>query len=200
MKFQFSICNRNLLRISYLIFLFNLYSCESTQHKGNANSQNTITADTIETKYIQIDQDTVVFVKELLLYNLPYKLTIKKYCLNDSAIIKEIIRKDVKSNGPNKILEFSHNYAVYILLTQGTKEIISRQVSKETFTDSLAIEFYRTAMLHDVKYEAVRTNRLYFTANLLGQLPGYSKEINFAIFYQTEKKGQLDFWLADTGE
>lgn len=198
MKFQFSIFNRNLLRISYLIFLFSLYSCESSQHKGNTNSQNTITADTIETKYIQIDQDTVVFVKELLLYNQPYQLTIKKYCLNDSAIIKEIVGLDDKINRTNKILIFSHNYAADIILTQGNKQIISRQVSKETFADSLAIEFYKTALLHDVKFEAVRTNRLYFTANMLGQVPGYSKEINFGIFYQTEKKGQLDFLLADT--
>jgi len=183
-----------------LIFLLSVYSCEPSQHKDNSNSQNTITTDTIEKKYSPIDQDTAVFVKELLLYNQNYKLTIKKYCLNDSAIIKEIIGQDDKSNGTNKILNFSHNYAVDILLTQGNKEIISRQVSKDTFVDSLITEFYKTATLLDIQFEAVRTNRLYFNAKLKAVEPGNNKEIKFAIFYQTEKKGQLDFWLSDKTE
>lgn len=177
-----------------------LYSCEPSQHKENVNSKDTATTNTIEKNYSPIDNDTIVNVKELLLYNQPYKLTIKKYCLNDSAIIKEIIDLDDKNNLKHKISNFSHNYAVDIVLTQGTKEIISRQVSKETFKDSLTIEFFKSAILHEIQYEAVRTNRLYFTANFLTPEHGYTKEIMFAIFYQTERKGQLDFWFSDSSE
>ena len=55
-------------------------------------------------------------------------------------------------------------------------------------------------MLRTVEYKSIRSNRLYFKANIEFPDTDWLIGTDFAIFYKTEKKGQIDFWnIKDIG-
>jgi hypothetical protein len=189
----------NFMKISSLLiyFFFSVifFACgnEHTNNTGNTKAQ-AIETDPIKKNYWPVDKDTTITDTTLSMYNETYQLKIKTYCLNDSAVVNKVGVQDENGAGMHDELDISHNYSVIITLTKDSKEILSKQLTKEIFKDSLDAEFYKTAILNDIEYKFVRTNRLYFTATLLIPDTDIIYETDFAIFYRTDKIGQLDFW------
>lgn len=67
-----------------------------------------------------------------------------------------------------------------IQLSKDKKEVFNRTVDKTTF---------KIDSLQNIEYDGVRSNKLYFSA----VLPKPNSPLNFSIFYQTNKIGQIDF-------
>lgn len=142
----------------------------------------------VTTEFFPLDKDTVNQNHDLEMYNKPYQLEITRYCLNDS-----LVERKLEGNEP-KILSIAHNYVSKIKLNQGTVSVLYMEINKETFKDSLDTDFYKIAVLHHVAYDGVRSNRLFFKASVTVPDTDWMCEFRFGIFYQTEKKGQLDYW------
>lgn len=185
----------SLNNISIFICLsFIVFGCVNKQTEKK-NGKNNINNDTrVEKKYQPVDNDSSFKEKELSIYNQPYKLKIVKYCLNDSNSSNEIMIINPNGIGTRKMSNISHNYFVNIILTKDNNEVFKKQITKETFMDSLDAKFYKKAVLREIEYNFVRTNRLYFKAILAIPETDLTSEMTFAIFYQTKKIGQLDFW------
>jgi len=178
----------------YVLPLFIFCSCGQGNKNDKEKSKNNFTEESIQTEYQPIDIDTIVTEKALSMYNELYNLKMIQYCLNDSAIINEIQMENENAHLTKKTISVSHNYSAKIILIKNNKEVFTKQITKDIFKDSLQTEFLKTLTLREIQYDFVRTNRLYFKANLIALNTGLVEEFRFAIYYQTEKIGQLDFW------
>lgn len=145
--------------------------------------------------YWQKDFDTIRKKHEVKIGNDIHQIELKTYSLNDSSIIrindfnKPIIYKDIY-----------HDYITEITLKKGNNLILKSQVKKSTFKDSLDSDFLKYSVLRDVEYEFIRSNRLYFKAQINVPDADWSFGTDFAIFYRTEKKGRIDYWnIKDIG-
>jgi hypothetical protein len=182
------------LALCLISALLNFCKCGQPEHKDEDRIQNNSSKDVPEKKYSPIDMDTIETEIKLSMYNELYNLKIKKYCLNDSAIANKLSTPIDRAERTKKVLNISHNYSVQIILMKDNKVVISKQVDKEIFKDSLNSKFYSAGVLKTVQYDFVRTNRLYFKATITIPQTDQNDELQFAIFYQTNKIGQLDFW------
>ncbi|UKN03466.1 DUF4738 domain-containing protein [Paracrocinitomix mangrovi] len=141
--------------------------------------------------YSEPNFDTTIQNMTLSMYNEDYQLEIKMYSLNDSLVKNPIY---INSEEYDTITKVTHNNVASIILNKGSQEIFQKTVYKETFEDSLDPEMMDNIHLYSVNYEAVRTNRLYFEANLGVPETEVTFEAQLAIFYQTDKLGRLDYW------
>ena len=107
-------------------------------------------------------------VQQLTMYNEAYEFQTRKFRRSDTLTSAQLILK------------------------KGPKTVFTKLIDANTFP-SVA----RPAVLLDVRYKFVRTNRLYFEAELKSVSTGNEKKVAFAIFYQTPKLGQLDYWPKD---
>lgn len=140
--------------------------------------------------YWQTEFDTVQNVQEILIGNDIHRLEIKSYSLNDSSI--------VNINGLYKAIY--HDNVSQIVLTKQTDTILITELNKRVFKDSLNSEFFRRCILSPIRYTGIRSNRLYFTGDFFVPDTDWAFGNEFAIFYQTEKKSQIDSWnYRDTG-
>ena len=134
--------------------------------------------------YWQTNFDTISDYQKIMIENYEYLLEIKSYSLNDSSI--------VKINENNK--EIYHNYNFEIILKREKDTILKSELKRENFKDSLNNEFYKRCVLLEVEYEGIRSNRLYFNGGFFVPDTDWGFRNEFAIFYKTEKKTQLDSW------
>lgn len=178
--------NLNYLTPFLLSVLLIFITCGKPERKNTTTIPKSSSKDVIEKKYLPIDIDTTEKVIRLSMYNEPYSLKIKRYCLNDSSVINEA--------GIKGALNISHNYAFRIILVKANKVVLSKQVNKETFKDSLNAQLYTAELLRNVQYDFVRTNRLYFKAMITNPQTNQNDEIQFAVFYKTNRIGELNFW------
>jgi len=139
--------------------------------------------------YWQTEFDTIIEKKMLNIENQGYELELKSFSLNDSSVIrwndlnKPIIYKDIY-----------HDYVTDLTLTKGTAVILTARINKESFKDSLDGDFYKHSILRRIEYDFTRSNRLYLKAILNVPDTDWMLENEFAIFFRTNKKGQLDYW------
>ncbi len=145
--------------------------------------------------YWQTDFDTIRKYQEVQIGNEIHQLELKTYSLNDSSIVrindlnKPIIYKDIY-----------HDNVTEIILKKGNDVILKSQVKKATFKDSLDGDFLKYSVLRSVEYDFIRSNRLYFKADIDVPDTDWAIGADFAIFYQTEKKGKIDYWnIKDIG-
>jgi hypothetical protein len=176
----------------YIAFLLILQSCNQNGKKSlnsNKNKDNSIDLssnnDTIIT-YWQPDFDTIIKNQKVRIENDFYDLSIKSYCLNDSSISRASDYDNSKA--------IYHDYETEILLTLNSDTVLISKVTKGTFSDSLSGNFYKYAVLKDVEYNFVRSNRLYFKAFLNVPDSDWGVESEFAYFFRTNKKGQINCW------
>lgn len=134
--------------------------------------------------YWQTDFDTISDSQEIMIGNSKHQLEIKSYSLNDSSIV------NIKGN--NK--KIYHNYNFEIILKKQNDTILKSEFYKKNFKDSLNNEFYKRCILLGVEYEGIRSNRLFFTGGFFVPDTNWAFENEFSIFYQSEKKNQLDSW------
>jgi hypothetical protein len=179
-------------------FSFIFFSCGQTQQKETPEKQDSLSQDvvkseaTIKKKYWPLDTDTLLSEKEILIDNESFNLKISRYCHNDSAVVNEGWSQI--GNETQKELHISHNYSNQITLTKGNKIIFDNHVSKDALKERLVGGHYKRLMLYDIQYEFAKENKLYFKATLVPRDTSWIEEINFTLFYQTEKAGQIDFW------
>ncbi|GAB4161562.1 MAG: hypothetical protein Tsb0033_19260 [Winogradskyella sp.] len=145
--------------------------------------------------YWQTDFDTIRKHQEVQIGNEIHQLELKTYSLNDSSIVrindlnKPIIYKDIY-----------HDNVTEIILKKGNDVILKSQVKKSTFKDSLDGDFLKYSVLRSVEYDFIRSNRLYFKADIDVPDTDWAVGTDFAIFYRTEKKGKIDYWnIKDIG-
>ena len=174
--------------------LLNFYACRQPERNDETTTENSQSKDITEKIYLTNDLDTNETVSKLSMYNEKYSLRIKRYCLNDSAVINEVVMLNDSILGRKRVLNISHNYATQIILTKDNKLVIAKEINKEIFKDSLNSQFYIAGILSNVQYDFVRTNRLYFSATISIPQTDQNEDLQFAVFYQTDKIGQLDFW------
>ena len=145
-------------------------------------------SDTVIT-YWKKNLDTLTERKTIRIGNDKYDLILKSYSLNDSSITrintlnKPIIYKDIY-----------HDYQSEVILMYKDQLVVSKPINKGTFKDSLSDEFLEQSILKEISFTNVRSNRLYFNAILYIPDTDWMVSIDFAIFYQTNKKGKVDFW------
>ena len=84
------------------------------------------------------------------------------------------------------------NLAARIILEKNHKIVFTKDVDISSFPDTANVTSYSATVLDDIRYDAVRTNRLYFTAIL--KSTGVETTKGFAIFYKTKKLCQMDHW------
>ncbi|RBW63430.1 hypothetical protein DS884_00125 [Tenacibaculum sp. E3R01] len=141
------------------------------------------TVDTIEV-YYPTEFDTIQNFKEVQIESDKLLLGIKTYSLNDSSI--------VNINGNYK--ETYHNYVSQITLTKLKDTILKTQINKSIFKDSLNSEFYRRCTFDGIEYNGIRSNRIYFKGYFSVPDTDWAFGNEFAIFYRTEKKNQVNSW------
>jgi len=180
------------MRASIIILsILLLFSCgQSKRNPTEAIPEQTV-KDTIGRYYRAIDKDSLVKDLKLSMYNEPYDLRIVMYCLNDSAVVNKVIIPS--DNSSHNALDYSHNYSASITLSKNNEIVLEKEITKELFKDSLDSRFYNECSLFAVDFDLVRTNRLYFNVKLGVPATEWMEVYNVAIFYQTEKKGQIDF-------
>ena len=173
-----------------------LESCNQTGN-GMLNSDLIDTTDLSSgldtpTTYWQLDFDTITVEQKVRIENEFYDLTIKSYSLNDSSISR--------INDYDKSKAIYHDYETEILLTLESDTVLQSTLTKETFSDSLSGDFYKYAVLHNIEYSSIRTNRLYFKAFLNVPDTDWGTRPKFAIFFRTSKKGQINYWNFNSDE
>lgn len=164
---------QNILICYFLIVIF--FGCNKAP---NSNDDKIESPSTIKEINQESKIDTLISEKEILMYNEIYTLKIIEYRLNDSDMFKE-------NNIQNK---------TDILLIKAGEQIFSKQISKETFKDSLPSDFLSKSILGRIEYKSVRTNRLYFNTAMAIPETDQVYKFEFAIFYKTNQLGRLDFW------
>ncbi|MFN8253739.1 MAG: hypothetical protein U0V75_17840 [Ferruginibacter sp.] len=109
--------------------------------------------------------------KDIMIENETYNLTITQY-------------------PPNQVFK---DLAI-IILKKSNQIVVSDSVSYKTFSDSLQKLNINSGVQMSVVYDFVRSNRLYFLATFNSQKANTTDTIHFALFYRTNKKGQLTYW------
>ncbi len=192
-----------------LILIFTLSILSSCDRKKSDKTQSELKPETElkeETKpqvkkmdttvvFWQTEFDTIRKNQEVQIGNEIHQLELKTYSLNDSSIVrindlnKPIIYKDIY-----------HDNVTEIILKKGNDVILKSQVKKSTFKDSLDGDFLKYSVLRSVEYDFIRSNRLYFKADIDVPDTDWAIGTDFAIFYRTEKKGKIDYWnIKDIG-
>ncbi|MBR9831324.1 DUF4738 domain-containing protein [bacterium] len=145
--------------------------------------------------YWPTDFDTIRKSQEVKIGNNIHKLELKTYSLNDSSIVRI---NDL--NRPIIYKDIYHDNVTEIILKKGNDVILKSQVKQATFKDSLDSDFFKYSVLRSVEYNSIRSNRLYFKADIDVPNTDRAIEADFAIFYQTEEKGKIDYWnIKDIG-
>jgi hypothetical protein len=78
-------------------------------------------------------------------------------------------------------------------LIKGNDTVLVSFVDYYCLHDSIR-EKYSDFIINEVNYEFVRSNRIYFNATFADSQVKNKITADFAIFYRTKKKGQVDFW------
>ena len=172
-----------------LSFLVVLICCKeektiSKQAKVISNSEKVQekTKDTIS--YWPTSFDTISTAQEILIGNSKHKLEIISFSLNDSSITR------LKAN----LKEVYHNHNFELVLSKQLDTVFRAIIQKKHFKDSLNIGFYKNCILSDIKYEGIRSNRLYFKGSFSVPDTDWMYENDFAVFYRTKKKHKIDSW------
>ncbi|WP_159018040.1 DUF4738 domain-containing protein [Algibacter sp. L3A6] len=177
-----------------LIFIFLILSgCDWKKNDKNQSEFESTTDFKIETElkakdttvvYWETGFDTIQNVQDIYIGNDKHRLEIKSYSLNDSSIV----------NINDNFKEIYHDCASQIILTNKKDTILKAILNKRIFKDSLNSEFYRRCVLSTVEYDGIRSNRLFFKGGLF--VPDTDRVFGneFAIFYRTEKKNQIESW------
>lgn len=165
---------KNILKITTLIFIF---GCNPKIEPNVNQSKSEIT-------YWKTDYDTITETNEINIENETYHLNTKTYCLNDSSIVKK----------SDNITFIYHNYISELTLKKGNFIVLKSQINKEIFKDSLDNDFYRHSILKNIKFNFVRSNRLYFKSKFNLPETDWIIESDFAIFFRTNKKGKINYW------
>ena len=134
--------------------------------------------------YAQTDFDTISSSQKIMIGNYEHQLEIKSYSLNDSSIIN--------INRNNK--DIYHNYNFEIILKRFKDTVLKSELHKVNFKDSLNKEFYKKCILLGIEYDGIRSNRLFFKGGFFVPNTDWEFGNEFAIFYQTEKKNQINSW------
>jgi len=134
--------------------------------------------------YWQTNFDTIKKTQEIYIGNDKHELELKTYSLNDSSIVKT----------SENYKEIYHDNVTEIIIKKGKELILKSLVKKSTFKDSLDGDFLKYSVLRSVEYDNIRSNRLYFKADIDVPDTDWAFGVDFAVFYQTDKKGQIDFW------
>lgn len=188
-----------------LIFSF-LYSCDNKKPEKTQSEFKPKTEPKTELKvepkkldttviYWRTDFDTIRKNQEMKIGNENHQLELKTYSLNDSSIVRI---NDL--NKPIIYKEIYHDNVTEIILRKRNEIVLKSLVKKSTFKDSLDGDFLKHSVLRAVEYDFIRSNRLYFKAHINVPDTDWSLGTDFAIFYQTDKKGKIDFWnIKDIG-
>jgi hypothetical protein len=186
---QFKEMTRLLIYITFLLILQGCNQTEKSRFDSDKDMHDSINLSskngTVIT-YWQPDFDTITKKQKIQIENIFYELTIKSYCLNDSSISRK--------SDYDKSKVVYHDYKTEIILTIKSDTVLISNVTKETFSDSLSGDFYKYTVLTDVEYAFVRSNRIYFKALLNVSGSDWVVESEFAIFFRTNKKGQINYW------
>jgi len=169
--------------------LMNCDRKESVTTKVETNS--VVVANKTDTTvvYWQTNSDTLRQHHEINIENDAYELELKTYSLNDSSIVK------INNGGESEIhKDIYHDNVTDIILKKGNTLILKSQIKKATFKDSLQGDFLKYSVLRNVKYKFIRSNSLYFKADIDVPDTDWSTELDFSIFYRTNKKGQINYW------
>jgi hypothetical protein len=167
---------KNLL---YIFFVsISLASCVETTVKEDKSD--------LQINYWNLSYDTAYFEQNIKVDNDEYILQIKSYSKNDSLLTSYDSTSNYKIVG--------HNSVVHLLLKKGDSLVLDKVLTRENFKDSMDTDFYNYSLLTGVNYESVRSNRIYCQAYLCMPDSDFCYQTDFAIFFQTEKKGQIDYW------
>ena len=173
-----------------VILVSTLFSCQNSTKKEvlKIEKQTVESLDTI-INYWEIKTDTAIQIDTVRIGNDFYQLEIKTFSLNDSSIIRWNTL-----NKPTTYKDIYHSYATDLTLKKGKTIILKSKIDNETFKDSLDGDFLNHSILKEVSFDFVRSNRLYFKSKFNVPDTGWMFENQFAIFYKTNKKGQINFW------
>ncbi len=161
---------------------------EKANFKKEIRNFNSKKSDTVII-YWDKNLDTLTERKTIRISNDKYDLIIKSYSLNNSSITRINTL-----NKPSIYKDIYHDYQSDIFLMYKDQLVLSKPINKHTFKDSLSGEFLEQSILKEISFTSVRSNRLYFNAILYIPDTDWMVSSDFAIFYQTSKKGKVDFW------
>ena len=182
--------NRTMKQLLILVTILSILS--SCNQKKSKKTQSELKVETetglkkIDTTvvYAQTDFDTISSSQKIMIGNYEHQLEIKSYSLNDSSIIN--------INRNNK--DIYHNYNFEIILKRFKDTVLKSELHKVNFKDSLNKEFYKKCILLGIEYDGIRSNRLFFKGGFFVPNTDWEFGNEFAIFYQTEKKNQINSW------
>lgn len=166
-------------------------NCKNSNTPKDSNEsqqvkQNLINQDTIYT-YSKNDYDTIEKITEnVRIRNDYHQLIIRRYSLNDSSI--------VNIDHSNKVVNknISHNYVADVILKKEQKIILQTQIDKHIFKHKLEKIFYNQSVLLELKFDAIRSNKLYFKSILHVPNKNWKVSNGLGIFYRTKRKGEID--------
>ena len=161
---------------------------EKSLQREDSDLNNIKILDTI-VGYWKTDFDTIIETQSFNLDNTKLAVEVKTFCLNDSSIIRTN-----QVNDSTVYKDVYHDYVSDLTFKKGEKTLIHRTINKRSFRDSLAPEFFQYSVLRSVTNISIRSNRIYLTATLNVPDTAWLIETEFALFFRTNKKGQMDFW------
>ncbi len=150
------------------------YNCQNSQHTS-------VEPDDIKVDYIS---DSIETLNVLNLFNKEHNLYVISSENREVSFLDASFTE--KFNGKQFLIK----------LMEGENLVLELPIGKETFRDSLDVESYDQLKMIELEYSAVRSNRLFFKTRI--ESTTEKKQVydfEFGIFYQTEKKGQIDFWI-----
>jgi hypothetical protein len=118
---------------------------------------------------------------------------LKTFCLNDSAVYKEIFTDSRKENKNLVELEVGHNYQTDFTIKPLNSNKIELNITKETFKNRLPSDFYKVCIMWKNEFSRIENKQLIFRATLAEPDSDYQ----FAIEYSINENGEIKIIKVD---
>lgn len=168
----------------YLIIGFLFLACNGIDQGNAAADQRSLHErkslyDTVLV-YATPDADTLTEYRKIRVENEYYSLCVKTYCLNDSSLVHYSLAKKSKT--------IYHAYQSDLFFSHKNDTILFARIHKSNFSDSLPQAFKQYGILKQLRFEALRSNRLYFKSLFWIPHTKQLMEAELGIFFRTNKK------------
>ena len=110
--------------------------------------------------YWELDFDTITFRKDFKISCKNYFFELKKFSLNDSALVRNLSQ-------PNDTIYVDHSHTIVSDFKISTDSFSDhKRITKADFKDSLYPEFYKECNLFSAEIDSINNNVIYLTSDL----------------------------------
>jgi hypothetical protein len=172
----------------FIVLLMTSCSDLGKSSNGDKIGENIKNTDTVIT-YCKPNYESYLF--DTILNQTSFHM--KTFCLNDSAVFKEIFTDSRKENKNLVELEVEHNYQTNFTIKPLNSNKIEFKITKETFKNRLPADFYKVCILWKNEFSRIENKQLIFQATLAEPESDYQ----FAVQYSINENGEIKIIKVD---